>query len=768
MNNRILKTLLCFTLIAAVFFSYTVFPVSPNSVYGASVNGNLSNTIFLDGEAITFSLSSDGELQHVVATNSDPSAFYIDGAKISSITDYAIYAGSYDTYQTYPTIVINEGVEVDTIYGSGYSSNGSDNADTGAITIMLDGGTVGNIYGISNTLAASESALWIYLFGGEIKGSVLAVEPSDTSVDFTPLNYLFEIAISSTLTLSGANSVLGSPEYPLSDVYTEASDENSVYVNVTNSSRSIGDVVAYVDGEVGRYLEEIIGVFASDYYEFELSEVMVTMYDDDLVEYQGVGYYEVTISSLIVQQPEPEDESEEIDRDPLSKEFTAGGAEEADTEAQLAADEAAAAEEEVLNEHDNISKDENGNYVVDGKYDSGTFDNIEDAQKTAESNASKMDGETDVSKFYGETFSGVIEDDGYATTLYEQLVAGIEESGDGYTLDGEQYQTLEEAVSAASSQAKEESYERAALQIATKIASAAHYCDDAETQQLYSSGSSKIASLGYSNADKLAALYAEVMDTISVSQSIINTASAIRDAYNILMESGILTSADEIKLEEFYQSILEMLENAITNSEVEAISNYFEEFILSLEVTKISLADENGNTLAVISQPDGMSSESQISLLEIASTAEYEKLLEEIIQSGDINSDNILTAILGASNVLEDMQVLGVYDISIDGDTPAENGKYTVKVIAPDGMEGIGTVKILHITENGVELITATLSGGYLIFETTSFSEFVILGSEATSLWFAIIPISILALLTAAYIYLYKKEKKGESENGGK
>ncbi|MFI3166157.1 MAG: hypothetical protein R3Y45_07825 [Bacillota bacterium] len=753
MNNRIFKTLLCFTLAVAVFLSGTVFALSPNSVLAYDVK-SLENSIFLDG--------GDWNIYKIEDTYYLNNPLQTPAYELNSLQDTTIYLGSYNSTATSSSsLTIESGSVMGTIYGSGYNNGNDIDADTGSIEIYLFGGTVGNIYGISNSLYSSKSKLWIYLYGGEIAGEVLAVEPSE--VDFNLSEYAIEIALSSDLILSGSSSVIGSLEYPVTEIYSESDGDAPIYVNVTNSSRSAGDVVAYIDGSVGRSEEDILSAFTSEYYEFELTSVMGTFYQD-LEEYQAVDYYAVEIVSLINENTTSDDDDDDDDRAPLSKEYTVAGMLEEESNEET---EETEEDDFLLEEYDNITQD-GDSYYVDGKYDGGYYSNGFDAADASQSNQMKEDGEADIESFYNETFGDTgIEDDGYGIEKYEEMVTGLDQTEDGnYLLDGDEYSSLEDVLLAVKEKVNEDVYEKNLVKLVEKIAGAAHYCDDADTQELYTSGASTISQLSYASADNLSVLYAEVMDTISVAQSILNASSTASDAYDILIESGVLTSESETALESFYNEILAMLDGAITNSQVDEILAYFEEYILSLDVAKISLTDESGNILAVISQTGGMESGSQILLSEMSDISAYQQLLTYITETGDVSADNILTAILGVSNTLADMQVLGVYDISIDGNVTSENGKYTVKVKAPDNMEDIGTVKILHITDNGIELISATLSGGYLSFQTTSFSEFVILGSMATSLWYALIPITIIAMLVCAYVYLCKKEKKGDGDNG--
>ncbi len=802
MNNRIFKTLLCFIVIAAVFLSGTVFAASPNSVAAFSMYSG-SYLMFAEGDAVTiyssyveYPYTTNNETTTVTSEIEDlklytiygggeyyrdTSSLVLDGGNVVAIyggglnaavansviniesgTVSTVYGGSNAATSFDAEIYINGGT-VGTVFGSGYDETGDYPLTSGGYLIMLSGGTVENIYGMSSTQAVdpvNTPAISgdIMLSGGEITGEALAVE-NNAATDYT-YNYSLGIALSADLTLSGEDSVIGSSDYPVNDLYAEYDIETqeAPVVIVSNENREAGDVIAYFsDDVIAENTEEaILAYFSSEYYDFELSENNVVIAEEEVVEPDEpeVDPDEPVIPDepevdpdepVIPDDPvEPDEDTvvpdeDDEDREAFPSEYTAGG---------------------LTGSSD--SQESGSSYYVDGKYDGGYYSSSEQAEKAEQTNQVKVDGEDDITSFQSEIFGETgIEDDGYGIEIYEEAVGSIEETADGnYLFDGNEYSSVEEAVNAASESVKQSIYIRNLEKLVEAVANAAHYCDTEEVQGLYSSGSVSISQVSYTDASRLSEIYAEVMDTISVSQSILNAASGITDVCDTLYESGILTADGESELQAKYDEILAMLESAKTNSEVEAIKGYFEEFILSLEITKISLTDESGNVIAVISQTAGMERESQILLSEISDVSAYQQLLENVIDSGDVAADNFLTSILGVSNTLEEMQLLGVYDISIDGEVSENSGKYTVKIKAPDGMEDIGTVKILHITDYGVELITAKLVDGYIIFETTSFSEFVILGSEATSLWYALIPLSLLALLICAYVYVSRKEEK--------
>ncbi len=343
----------------AVFLSGTVFAVSPNSVLAYDVS-SLENSIFVEGIETTF--YQEGDTVYYVIPSGDPQAVNVD------LSNSVIYGGSYGQSKTSSYVTVQSGVVIDKIYGGGYATNssnadmnenvvisiesgatvgtvyGSGYASSGEYTADVKGsisieniGTVGNIYGISNSLSSSEvGELVIMLFGGEVTGEVLVVEPSSPEVDFSDGSYSLEIGLSSDLILSGANSVIGSQVYPVTEIYSEADpDAEKVTVDVSNSTRSVGEVVTYLDVNIGNSEAEILSFFSSDYYQFEL------------VNYSD--YYAVKIASMVSQNASVEEDEGE-DREPLSKEYTVAGT----------LEEESVEDESFLEEYSDITEGEDG------------------------------------------------------------------------------------------------------------------------------------------------------------------------------------------------------------------------------------------------------------------------------------------------------------------------------------------------------------------------------------------------------------------------
>ncbi|MFI3166647.1 MAG: hypothetical protein R3Y32_00865 [Bacillota bacterium] len=597
-------------------------------------------------------------------------------------------------------------------YSAVVVSGGNIGSITNASTVEMCGGEVGDI-----------SADYLIISGGTLNGSAVDM------IDGVEI-YIEE----SNITLAGDSSYIGSQEVGITS-YSQ--DEYASYtINVTSENRSVGDVVAYASNDISK-------IFSSEYYTFEGVEN----------EY-GSGYT-IVINSLL--QSSENSSGSKIE---ISPEFTVGGADESGD------GETTSESEEDISDYDNISID-NGKYIVDGKY-GGTFDTLQEAIKASKEATAKEESESDVADFESSTFTGTgLEDDEYSETLYQEQLGHVEETAEGtYIYDGEEYDSIEDAVSAVAESVKQESYSRKIEILTNQLASSVRYCDDEETASLYAQGATAISQLAYSSADRLAEIYTNALDTISVSQNAQTAGEDIFSVYNLLSSSGVLTQESMETLESEYQGFIDRLSLAETNSEVAEIKSDFEDFISSLDVTKIFLTDSDGNVTAVIYQSGGMAGSSQIVLSNITDTSAYQQLFENLQSSGDVSCTSFFSSILGGKNNLSNMEIVSVVDLSINGEHGDDSsGKYTVQIQVPENIADYGKIQILHITDSGVELIWATVANGYVVWETTSFSEFIIIGGDGTSLWFMLIPLGIIAMLIVAYFIAKKKEERG-AKNG--
>ncbi len=725
MQNRICKTLIAFTIAFAVFLSGAVFSVNPNSVFAGDYAAYFSSdnsTLVANGSSIFVYNDEDNEI----------------------VVEY------YEPVVTvFEKMTIPEGVDLSEVSVEGELNNDSFEMSGGSVkavsdfnSVSISGGEVGNVSGAS-----------IVLSGGDIGGAVTATSSGSIKI-------LLE---ESGITLSGENAVIGSAEKGIGS-YNQSVYQGEAYViDVTSNLRSVGDIVAYfdinvvgADDELPKTSEDIIELFASDYYTFEVGEgTESVLIEEEIYEY-SYYYVQIATSNIVA---ESGGSSSKITLDGSIK-----GSQSQEIDEQEAKEEA---DKALISLYDNISVNENGEYVVSGEY-GGVYQTAEEAVKACEDAKTKQEAKEDVTSFGESTFAGTGVEDTNSQELFEEELEKIQETDDGtYVYDGEEYANIQEVTSAVSENVKRESYSRNIQILVDNISSSVRNCDDAETALLYSQGATAIEQLAYEDADRLAQIYESAMDTISVSQNAVVASNDILSVYNLLSGGGILTAESLEILESQYESYIERLSNAQTNSEVASIKSDFEDFILSLDVLKVSLNDENGNLRAMITQSGGMDGASQIVIVDIDDISSYETLLQDVAKSGEVTYANFFAGLVGG-NSLEEMQVLSVMDISIDGEHNAENsnGKYTVKLLAPDGVEDFDVIQILHITDEGIELINASVSNGYITWQTPSFSKFVIIGSVGASLWWAVVPISVIALLLLAYYVVAKKEETGDSDVG--
>ena len=83
---------------------------------------------------------------------------------------------------------------------------------------------------------------------------------------------------------------------------------------------------------------------------------------------------------------------------------------------------------------------------------------------------------------------------------------------------------------------------------------------------------------------------------------------------------------------------------------------------------------------------------------------------------------------LGNYNVQANEQVIAGYDISLsDGtETVQPDTSVTVRILIPQGYENNDTLRVYHVNGNELENVQAEIEEGYLVFEATSFSPYIV------------------------------------------
>lgn len=119
------------------------------------------------------------------------------------------------------------------------------------------------------------------------------------------------------------------------------------------------------------------------------------------------------------------------------------------------------------------------------------------------------------------------------------------------------------------------------------------------------------------------------------------------------------------------------------------------------------------------------------------------------------------------ADILADSEIKGVFDIKLSREGAiydSFSGTYRVKILLPDELRGIDNLKVVYISDDGgAEFYDAKCEAGFLVFETSHFSEFIITGEKKVNLAPVIIILGILAIVECVALiimkFLYESEK---------
>jgi uncharacterized membrane protein len=119
------------------------------------------------------------------------------------------------------------------------------------------------------------------------------------------------------------------------------------------------------------------------------------------------------------------------------------------------------------------------------------------------------------------------------------------------------------------------------------------------------------------------------------------------------------------------------------------------------------------------------------------------------------------------ADILDDSDIKGVFDIKLSREGAiydSFSGTYRVKILLPDELRGIDKLKVVYISDDGgAEFYDAKCEAGFLVFETSHFSEFIIMGEKKVNLAPVIIILGVLAIVECVALivmkFLYESEK---------
>lgn len=164
---------------------------------------------------------------------------------------------------------------------------------------------------------------------------------------------------------------------------------------------------------------------------------------------------------------------------------------------------------------------------------------------------------------------------------------------------------------------------------------------------------------------------------------------------------------------------------------------------------------EKDKLWGVIIGSDGIYSDITVSITEKDIQKAHKTALNEALEGSRfsyIGDDPMTDADIAA--IISDSEIWAIYDVKLirDGAVWSEfSGKYTVRILLPKGMRDIDGLRAVYLSDDGgAEFYDARREGSFLVFETSHFSEFIIVGEKKIDLLPIIIILASLSIVEAA------------------
>ena len=206
------------------------------------------------------------------------------------------------------------------------------------------------------------------------------------------------------------------------------------------------------------------------------------------------------------------------------------------------------------------------------------------------------------------------------------------------------------------------------------------------------------------------------------------------------------------------EEVLELLNdgNIDSQEELDKIVLKAIEKLSGVPITNLSAISEDGINVN-ISSSSGMASDTELKI-------SYGAKKVSIAIGRAINNNNVSGKEDGIL-LIKNKEVKAAFDIDLieNGDVVKEfNGTNTIKILLTDELKAFNNLQIIYITSDGnVEVHDTYIEGDYLVFTTTHFSTYYLLGDKLFD--FAPIIKILLAVIVSLIIfivYLVLKIKK--------
>lgn len=250
------------------------------------------------------------------------------------------------------------------------------------------------------------------------------------------------------------------------------------------------------------------------------------------------------------------------------------------------------------------------------------------------------------------------------------------------------------------------------------------------------------------------------------SQAIAN--NNIEAYYEELKNSGKYNDAQLALLKEVFDEMQQKVEGVLSGSNIDAqleiqeqLNQIVTEAIEKLSNVKITNIETNveSETQALVSSSSGMESNTTLSVEKALTNVSI--AISRAIKSNNVYGEN--DGIL----LIKNKDVKDAFDINleVDGQKKTEfEGEYTVRILLDDKLKSFNNLQVIYIASDGsVEVLNTTVDGDYLVFVTTHFSTYYLLGDKLVD--FAPVIKILLAVIVAliiliVYLVLRIKKKK--------
>ena len=250
------------------------------------------------------------------------------------------------------------------------------------------------------------------------------------------------------------------------------------------------------------------------------------------------------------------------------------------------------------------------------------------------------------------------------------------------------------------------------------------------------------------------------------SQAIAN--NNIEAYYEELKNSGKYNDAQLALLKEVFDEMQQKVEGVLSGSNIddqleiqEQLNQIVTEAIEKLSNVKITNIETNveSETQALVSSSSGMESNTTLSVEKALTNVSI--AISRAIKSNNVYGEN--DGIL----LIKNKDVKDAFDINleVDGQKKTEfEGEYTVRILLDDKLKSFNNLQVIYIASDGsVEVLNTTVDGDYLVFVTTHFSTYYLLGDKLVD--FAPVIKILLAVIVAliiliVYLVLRIKKKK--------